>query len=31
MSNKFKGSQIEMGWLEDNFQNIEASVSDFEK
>ncbi|MBA0632227.1 hypothetical protein Godav_001016 [Gossypium davidsonii] len=25
------GSRIEMGWLEDNFQNIEASMSDVEK
>ncbi|KAK5831814.1 hypothetical protein PVK06_015613 [Gossypium arboreum] len=31
MLNKFRGSQIEIGWLKDNFQNIEASVSDFEK
>ncbi|KAH1039656.1 hypothetical protein J1N35_041399, partial [Gossypium stocksii] len=25
--NKFRGSQIEMRWLEDNFQTIEASRS----
>ncbi|MBA0707291.1 hypothetical protein Golax_019343 [Gossypium laxum] len=29
--NKFRGSQIEMGWLEDNFKTIEASASDVEK
>ncbi|MBA0702818.1 hypothetical protein Goari_027453 [Gossypium aridum] len=29
--NKFKGSRIKMRWLEDNFQIIEASVSDVEK
>ncbi|MBA0715809.1 hypothetical protein Golax_014690, partial [Gossypium laxum] len=29
--NKFKGSQIEMGWLENNFEHIEAFTSDVEK
>ncbi|MBA0742031.1 hypothetical protein Gogos_015136, partial [Gossypium gossypioides] len=29
--NKFKGSRIEMGWLEDNFEHIEAFTSDVEK
>ncbi|MBA0549879.1 hypothetical protein Golob_020880, partial [Gossypium lobatum] len=29
--NKFKGSRIEMKWLEDNFKTIEASASDVEK
>ncbi|KAH1120744.1 hypothetical protein J1N35_003904 [Gossypium stocksii] len=29
--NKFKGSRIEMRWLEDNFKTIEASASDVEK
>ncbi|MBA0754519.1 hypothetical protein Gogos_020497 [Gossypium gossypioides] len=27
VSNKFRGSWIEMGWLEDNFKTIEASAS----
>ncbi|MFQ6637176.1 hypothetical protein Gotur_014219 [Gossypium turneri] len=31
MSNKFRGSRIEMRWLEDNFQTIEASANDVEK
>ncbi|MBA0832521.1 hypothetical protein Goarm_016909, partial [Gossypium armourianum] len=29
--NKFKGSRIEMGWLENNFEHIEAFTSDVEK
>ncbi|MFQ6660227.1 hypothetical protein Gotur_028825, partial [Gossypium turneri] len=29
--NKFRGSQIEMRWLEDSFQTIKASASDIEK
>ncbi|MBA0770214.1 hypothetical protein Gotri_018876 [Gossypium trilobum] len=29
--NKFKGSQIEMGWLENNFEHIEDFTSDVEK
>ncbi|KAK5844360.1 hypothetical protein PVK06_000496 [Gossypium arboreum] len=29
--NKFKGSRIEMKWLEDNFKTIKASASDVEK
>ncbi|MBA0673156.1 hypothetical protein Goklo_025113, partial [Gossypium klotzschianum] len=28
--NKFRGSRIEMRWLEDNFEIIEVSVSDVE-
>ncbi|MBA0814819.1 hypothetical protein Gohar_020620 [Gossypium harknessii] len=31
VSNKFRGSRIEMGWLEDNFKTIEASASDIDK
>ncbi|KAK5792766.1 hypothetical protein PVK06_033887 [Gossypium arboreum] len=31
LSNKFRVSRIEMGWLKDNFQNIEAYASDVEK
>ncbi|MBA0676686.1 hypothetical protein Goari_018153 [Gossypium aridum] len=31
VSNKFRGSWIEMGWLEDNFKTIEASASNIEK
>ncbi|KAK5842062.1 hypothetical protein PVK06_004390 [Gossypium arboreum] len=29
--NRFRGSQIEMRWLYDNFQTIKASTSDVEK
>ncbi|KAH1122797.1 hypothetical protein J1N35_005957 [Gossypium stocksii] len=29
--NRFRGSRIEMRWLDDNFQTIEASTSDVEK
>ncbi|MBA0725602.1 hypothetical protein Golax_022173, partial [Gossypium laxum] len=28
--NKFRGSRIEMKWLENNFQTIDASTSDIE-
>ncbi|KAH1082749.1 hypothetical protein J1N35_022510 [Gossypium stocksii] len=31
VSNKFRCSQIEMGWLEDNFKTIEALASDIQK
>ncbi|MBA0788580.1 hypothetical protein Gotri_026840 [Gossypium trilobum] len=31
VSDKFKDSQIEMGWLDDNFKTIKASTSDIEK
>ncbi|MBA0765725.1 hypothetical protein Gotri_014879, partial [Gossypium trilobum] len=31
VSNKFRGSRIEMRWLKENFQTIEASTSDIEK
>ncbi|KAH1033307.1 hypothetical protein J1N35_045481 [Gossypium stocksii] len=31
MPNKFRGSRIEMGWLEDNFKHIEAFTTDVEK
>ncbi|MBA0698880.1 hypothetical protein Goari_000563, partial [Gossypium aridum] len=31
VSNKFRGSWIEMRWLEDNFQTIEAFASEIEK
>ncbi|MBA0772674.1 hypothetical protein Gotri_008014, partial [Gossypium trilobum] len=29
--NKFRGSRIEMGWLDDNFKNIKAFASDVGK
>ncbi|KAG8475352.1 hypothetical protein CXB51_032163 [Gossypium anomalum] len=29
--NKFRGSWIEMGWLDDNFKDIKAFASDVEK
>ncbi|KAK5786325.1 hypothetical protein PVK06_040961 [Gossypium arboreum] len=31
MSNRFRGSRIEMRWLEDNFQTIDAAASHIEK
>ncbi|KAK5845604.1 hypothetical protein PVK06_001798 [Gossypium arboreum] len=31
VSNKFRGSWIKMGWLEDNFKTIEVSASNIEK
>ncbi|MBA0637963.1 hypothetical protein Godav_029702 [Gossypium davidsonii] len=31
VSNKFRGSWIEMGWLEDNFKTIEASEEMYDR